>query len=101
MATLDHLKLANFTLETHPDGVLLATLNRPAKRNALDEESIENLIELFSAIPRSDVRAVVLAAAGDHFCAGLDLVEHHRKDRSPALICSDKIIITMIYLILT
>ena len=84
MATLDHLKLANFTLETHPDGVLLATLNRPAKRNALDEESIENLIELFSAIPRSDVRAVVLAAAGDHFCAGLDLVEHHRKDRSPA-----------------
>ena len=84
MATLDHLKLANFTLETHPDGVLLATLNRPAKRNALDEESIENLIELFSAIRRSDVRAVVLAAAGDHFCAGLDLVEHHRKDRSPA-----------------
>jgi (methylthio)acryloyl-CoA hydratase len=30
------------------------------------------------------VRAVVLAGAGDHFCAGLDLVEHHTADRSPA-----------------
>ncbi len=30
------------------------------------------------------MRAVVLAAKGEHFCAGLDLVEHHKQDRSPA-----------------
>jgi enoyl-CoA hydratase/carnithine racemase len=29
-------------------------------------------------------RAIVLTAAGTHFCAGLDLVEHHEADRSPA-----------------
>jgi (methylthio)acryloyl-CoA hydratase len=84
--TLDitHLNLANIALDLHPDGVLVATLNRPAKRNALDAASIEDLIALFSTAPRAGVRAVVLAAAGDHFCAGLDLVEHHQADRSPA-----------------
>ncbi len=78
------LNLQNIALDLHDDGVLVATLNRPSKRNALDAASVEDLITLFSAAPRAGVRAVVLAAAGDHFCAGLDLVEHHRADRSPA-----------------
>ena len=78
------LGLTNITLDLQTDGVLVATLNRPAKRNALDAASIEDLITLFSAAPRAGVRAVVLAANGDHFCAGLDLVEHHKADRSPA-----------------
>ncbi len=78
------LTLTNITLDLHPDGVLVATLNRAAKRNALDAASIEDLIALFSTAPRAGVRAVVLTAAGDHFCAGLDLVEHHQADRSPA-----------------
>ncbi len=81
---IQQLAIANLALEEHADGVLVVTLNRPAKRNALDAASIEDLITLFSAVPRSKVRAVVLAAAGDHFCAGLDLVEHHQADRSPA-----------------
>ncbi len=78
------LGLTNITLDLQSDGVLVATLNRPEKRNALDAASIEDLITLFSAAPRAGVRAVVLAANGDHFCAGLDLVEHHKADRSPA-----------------
>ncbi|OIQ71622.1 putative enoyl-CoA hydratase [mine drainage metagenome] len=78
------LALTNIALTLHDDGVLVATLNRPAKRNALDEASIEDLVTLFSTIPRAGVRAVVLAAEGEHFCAGLDLVEHHQADRSPA-----------------
>ena len=78
------LGLTNITLDLQTDGVLVATLNRPDKRNALDAASIEDLITLFSAAPRAGVRAVVLAANGDHFCAGLDLVEHHKADRSPA-----------------
>ena len=78
------LGLTNITLDLQSDGVLVATLNRPDKRNALDAASIEDLITLFSAAPRAGVRAVVLAANGDHFCAGLDLVEHHKADRSPA-----------------
>ncbi len=84
MQNLSSLGLARIALDQHEDGVLIATLNRPDKRNALDAASVEELIALFSAVPRAGVRAVVLAAAGDHFCAGLDLVEHHQADRSPA-----------------
>ncbi len=64
------------------DGIATVRLNRPTKRNAINAETIEQLITLFSALPRSGVRAVVLCAAGGHFSAGLDLVEHHREDRS-------------------
>jgi enoyl-CoA hydratase/carnithine racemase len=78
------LSLSRLSLDQQDDGVLIATLNRPQKRNALDSVAIDELIELFTAVPRSGVRAVVLAAEGDHFCAGLDLVEHHDQDRSPA-----------------
>ena len=64
--------------------VLVATLNRPDKRNALDEHFIDQLIDLFGRLPRADVACVVLAAEGEHFCAGLDLVEHYRQDRTAA-----------------
>lgn len=83
-STLDALNLQNIRLDLGEDGVLVATLARPAKRNALDADTIEELVDLFTTVPRAGVRAVVLAAEGDHFCAGLDLVEHHRADRTPA-----------------
>ncbi len=73
---LDHIRV-------HADGpVLIATLDRAAKRNALDRQFVEELYDLFHAVEGSQVRAVVVAAEGEHFCAGLDLVEHHREDRS-------------------
>jgi enoyl-CoA hydratase/carnithine racemase len=81
---IDPTRFKNLDLKAHDDGVWVVTLNRPDKRNALDSHSIEELVEFFSTAPRAGVRAIVLAAAGDHFCAGLDLVEHHRADRSPA-----------------
>lgn len=84
MTDLADLGLKNIRLDLHDDGVLIATLNRAAKRNALDSVTVEELVTLFGAVPRAGVRAVVLAAEGDHFCAGLDLVEHHGADRSPA-----------------
>nr|WP_316656176.1 crotonase/enoyl-CoA hydratase family protein [uncultured Gellertiella sp.] len=84
MKTVAMPDLANIHLETQPDGVWIATLNRPAKRNALDAASIEDLVTLFSTAPRAGARAIVLTGAGDHFCAGLDLVEHHLENRSPA-----------------
>ena len=49
-------------------------LDRPAKRNALDDATVAELHRFFAGPP--DVRAIVLDAAGDHFCAGLDLAEH-------------------------
>jgi enoyl-CoA hydratase/carnithine racemase len=59
---------------------LVLTLNRARKRNAVNEELFASLRQAIETIP-DDVRAVVIAAAGDHFCAGLDLVE--QKDRTP------------------
>ncbi|WP_322866119.1 crotonase/enoyl-CoA hydratase family protein [Aquicoccus sp. G2-2] len=85
MLNADELsRFVNLGIECQEDGVWIVTLNRPDKRNALDEATIEELIELFGKAPRQGARAIVLAGAGDHFCAGLDLVEHHREDRSPA-----------------
>lgn len=57
------------------DGVLRLTLNRPAQRNALNDELIGRLTDAFGAASRDpEVRAIVLAASGDKsFCAGADL----------------------------
>lgn len=84
MRTTADLKLSNILLEVDGDGIAHVTLNRPAKRNALDAATIEELIDIFSTLPRAGVRAAILAANGDHFSAGLDLVEHHRENRSAA-----------------
>ena len=69
-------------LTAHENGLYVVTLNRPEKRNALDVVTIEELIRFFSGARMAGVRAVVLAGNGDHFCAGLDLVEHWKADRS-------------------
>ena len=62
MTDLADLGLKNIRLDLHDDGVLIATLNRAAKRNALDSVTVEELVTLFGAVPRAGVRAVVLAA---------------------------------------
>jgi enoyl-CoA hydratase/carnithine racemase len=52
--------------------VAIVRLQRTAKRNALDDETVHGLETLFRDLP-GDVRAVVLCARGEHFSAGLDL----------------------------
>ncbi|WP_321938820.1 MULTISPECIES: crotonase/enoyl-CoA hydratase family protein [unclassified Paraburkholderia] len=59
----------------------VVTLNRPAKRNALDESAIDEIDAYFSHIPQH-IRVILMRAEGNHFCAGLDLKEHHDKQRS-------------------
>ena len=66
------------------DKIAVVSLNRSAKRNALNAETIEELISIFSALPRCGAKAVVLRAEGEHFSAGLDLIEHHQQKRSAA-----------------
>ena len=61
-------------LESTPEGVATVTINRPAKRNALDSLTIEALTEAFETLQGADhVRVVFLAGAGPSFCAGADL----------------------------
>jgi len=84
MQGISDLRPTNLVLAMDDQGIATVTLNRPAKRNALNAETIEELVAVFSALPASGARAVVLRAEGPHFCAGLDLVEHGRAERSPA-----------------
>lgn len=64
---------------TRRGAVAILTLARPQKRNALSDATILGIERFLDALP-SDVRAVVLDAAGDHFCAGLDLAEMAERD---------------------
>ena len=61
------------TLELHGTVAHLC-LNRPAKRNAVNDTLIAQLHTCFINLPAS-VGAVVLSGAGTHFCSGLDLSE--------------------------
>lgn len=56
-------------------GVARITLNRPAARNALNDQMIEELLDVLARARGDDaVRVVVLTGAGDRaFCAGADL----------------------------
>jgi enoyl-CoA hydratase/carnithine racemase len=54
--------------------VLHVRLNRPTKRNAINDTLIAQIHTVFVNLP-ADVRAVILSGAGEHFCAGLDLSE--------------------------
>lgn len=83
MQQLDTFNLEYLSLSGDEDGIVQVVLCRPEKRNALNADTIEELIEVFSKLPRMGARAVVLRAEGDHFCAGLDLVEHHNQQRRP------------------
>src|ERR1700722_9898759 len=59
--------------------VAIVRLERPAKRNALNDESILALEAAFRELPRG-VKAAVLHGDGEHFSAGLDLSELVEKD---------------------
>ena len=49
------------------------TLNRPERRNAMTPEMQMELIVALEETAQSDFRVLVLAGAGEAFCAGLDL----------------------------
>ena len=73
------MDLPSSLLARRHGAVAVLTLNRPAKRNALNDETVLGIERFFTHLP-DDVRCVVLAAAGDHFSAGLDLSEMGEHD---------------------
>ncbi|WP_409190292.1 crotonase/enoyl-CoA hydratase family protein [Bradyrhizobium sp. RDM4] len=64
------------------DNIAILTLNRPDKRNALDDRTVDALSDFFAS-PPEHTAVVILQGAGEHFCAGLDLSELISKNRTP------------------
>jgi len=89
---------AKTPLKVERDGpVLILGIDRPEKRNALNDETIAALDEIFSRLP-SDARAVLIHATGPNFSAGLDLSEIAERDAHQGVLhsrswhaCFDKI----------
>lgn len=76
-------------VETHREGVIVRkiegavavlTLNRPARRNALDRGMLVSLQQVLIHL-RTDarVRVVILTGAGSSFCSGVDISQEGRR----------------------
>lgn len=56
------------------DGCATVLLDRPQKRNALDESMLESLLDAVTSLRRTDaLRLVVVRGSGGSFCAGADI----------------------------
>ncbi len=77
------MEYTNITSET--DGnVGILTLNRPAKFNAINHGLLYEIEHYFDNLPEP-IGAVVMRSSGEHFCAGLDLLEHSMRDAAGAM----------------
>lgn len=66
-------------VRTVADGIARFTLNRPDKRNALDDATVRALHDALEKAERDDaVHVVVIQGAGNDFCAGADLQQLER-----------------------
>ena len=72
------------------DAALTLRLDRPDKRNAIDDEMLLGLVAALEAAATDDaLRVIVLEGAGDHFCGGADIVARNaaaeRKPRAGSI----------------
>lgn len=66
--------MGNLILSEIEDGIATVTLNRPDQRNATSLELLEELDQTVATIEGDHrVRVMILAGAGEVFCAGMDL----------------------------
>jgi enoyl-CoA hydratase/carnithine racemase len=67
---------ADILVDQDAAGIVIVSLNRPPKRNAISLTMWRRLAQLFGDFAeRPDVRAVVLSGTGGHFSAGADIAE--------------------------
>ncbi|KKK39719.1 enoyl-CoA hydratase [Mesobacillus campisalis] len=71
--------MGSYTISEEQNGLLLFTINRPEKRNAVNYEIMDGLEEVLSVAANKETKALVLTGAGDRaFCSGGDLSVFHK-----------------------
>ncbi|MDB5811425.1 MAG: crotonase [Betaproteobacteria bacterium] len=55
------------------DQIAIVTLNRPAQRNAINQDVADGLLAAWERFNASDERVAILTNAGDDFCVGVDV----------------------------
>jgi enoyl-CoA hydratase/carnithine racemase len=73
------MRLPPSLIAEREEAVAILRLNRPHKRNALDDETIVGIEHFFVSLPDS-INVVLLVGEGEHFSAGLDLSELKERD---------------------
>lgn len=71
-------------LVTVEGGIARLRFNRPEKRNAINDATLEALGTFFGAIPEG-VKVVILSGDGGHFSSGLDLSEQSVREPQEVL----------------
>ena len=77
--------MTDFLSVERDEAILRLRLTRPEKRNALNDEMLDGLLDALTDAARDDgLRAILLSAEGDHFCGGADLLARNQpKDERP------------------
>ncbi|PLW68930.1 enoyl-CoA hydratase/isomerase family protein [Pseudohalioglobus lutimaris] len=76
--------MTDFVLTENRDGVLLVTLNRPEKKNAINGAMWQQIHDAFRRAAADDsVVCALLTGAGEHFCSGVDLTSFGEGDADP------------------
>lgn len=84
MAMVDPVPYQTLAVE-QAGAVATVTLNRPAKRNAINARMFAELEAAFDQLSAEpSVRAFILTGAGGHFCSGVDVSAHDEMPASAA-----------------
>jgi enoyl-CoA hydratase len=68
------------------DGLVILTLNRPQKKNALDQQMVDGLHQAMEPLESdSSVRCLIFRGAGDSFVAGADIAQLRERRAADAL----------------
>ncbi|TDO99604.1 crotonase/enoyl-CoA hydratase family protein [Marinomonas balearica] len=73
---MSEYKFINFTVD---NGVGHLELNRPEKKNAINDSLCLEIEDAFINLP-DDVSVIVFSGSGPEFCSGLDLSEHKARE---------------------
>src|SRR5579859_8110377 len=65
--------MADSVLQERAGEVVILTLKRPERGNALDPSTVEALLAAIERAPSDDAGLIVIGGEGRHFCTGFDL----------------------------